>query len=179
MRSMRGVTLIELLVVLAIAGMLAAMVIPSYRVLVQNSQLQAQRDGLVSALRYARSTALNQNVATEVCPFGSASSTACGGNWANGWIVVLNPNGTPATPATALLQSVQNTMVNGPTISSPNGVASVGFSPVGLAPTPAEFVICDSRGGSFAYSVQVQSTGFVEVGTTQGVAVWGGAISCP
>ena len=176
---MRGFSLIELMVVLTVVGILAVLAVPGYRTMVQNSQLQAQRDGLVSALRYARSSALNQNVSTEVCPFGSPSSTGCGGSWANGWIVVLNPNGNPATPATALLQSIPNTMVNGPSISSPNGVAAIEFSPVGLVLTPAEFVICDSRGGNYAYSVQVQSTGFIEVGTTQGVAAWGGAIACP
>lgn len=180
MQSQQGFTLIELLITLTVVAVIMSIAVPSFRTMLLNSQLTAQRDGLGNALRYARSTALSQNVNTEVCPFSAVNSTACGSNWAAGWIVVLNPSGIPATPATALLQSTQ-VSPNGPTVYNVNNPAlvAVTFNPRGLSANLPQFVVCDSRGSSFAYSVDVQTTGSVEVGTTPGAAVWSGNIVCP
>ncbi len=177
----RGFTLIELLVSLAVAAIILGIALPSYQAMVMNSKITAQRDGLGNALRYARSIALSQNVNTEVCPVGATNSTSCGNNWASGWMVVLNPQGlattNPAIP-TSLLQSTQ-LVVGGATISSVNAVNQVYFDPRGMSSTAAEFKICDSRGSAYAYSMQVQVTGSVEIDTTAGAAVWGGNITCP
>jgi type IV fimbrial biogenesis protein FimT len=174
-----GFTLVELLTTMAVAAIIVAYAMPSFATLMQNNRLISQRDSLVGSLRYARSTALSQNVGTQLCPFSASGSTACGTNWAAGWIVVLNPAGGAATtPPLTLLQSVKTTP-GGPAISSPTSAAAVSFDPRGLSTNAAQFVVCDSRGSSYAHSVQVFPTGFAEIGSTPGSAVWGGAIACP
>ena len=174
-----GFTLIELLTTMAVAAIIVASAMPSFAALMQNTRLISQRDSLVSSLRYARSTALSQNVGTQLCPFSAAGSTTCGTNWAAGWIVVLNPaGGATSTPPLTLLQTVKTTSGRS-AVSSPNSAGAVTFDPRGSATNAAQFVVCDSRGSSYAYSVQVYPTGFAEIGPTAGTAVWGGAIACP
>jgi len=174
-----GFTLVELLVTMAVAAIIVTWAMPSFATLMQNNRLTTRRDSFVGSLRYARSTALSQNVGTQLCPFSAAGSTACGANWGAGWIVVLNPNGSATTtPPLTLLQSVQ-TRSGGPAISSPTAAALVTFDPRGLATNAAQFAVCDGRGSSYAYSVQVYPTGFAEIGPIPGTAVWGGSIACP
>jgi type IV fimbrial biogenesis protein FimT len=174
-----GFTLVELLITLVVAGIIIGSAMPSFASLLQNKRLLSQRDAFVAALRYARSTALSQNAATQVCPFSASGSTTCGTNWGAGWIVVLNPAGSAtSTPPLTLLQSVQAAAA-APAVSSPSSAATVSFDPRGLATNAAQFVICDSRGSAYAYSVQIYPTGFSELGATAGNALWGGAIACP
>ncbi|MDE2300293.1 MAG: GspH/FimT family protein, partial [Burkholderiales bacterium] len=72
-----------------------------------------------------------------------------------------------------------------PTLTSPNGATSVSFNSRGIAGTPAQFKLCDSRGANYARSVLVQATGLALAGQTGGLgltnaaAVWGGALTCP
>lgn len=138
-----------------------------------NNRLTANTDAFVNALNYARSTALFQAVNVAVCPLGALNSTTCGGDWSAGWIIVTQP----ASGANTLLKSQQN-LATDPTLSG--NVASVVFDAHGLATTQSNFKLCDNRGGSFARSVQVLATGFVQSGNVVGQAVWdNSALSCP
>ncbi|BAP89513.1 type IV pre-pilin [Burkholderiales bacterium GJ-E10] len=178
LRHDSGFTLIELLVTVTIGAIIVALAVPSFGTLLQNSRLTAQQDAFVGALRYARSMALNQNTQAEVCPFSAAGSTACGGSWASGWIVVLNPNGSATSvPPLTLLQSTP-VAAGGPVVETTGAVAPVLFDSRGLATSSAEFMVCDSRGSSYADSIWVWATGFVETGSVAGTAAWGGAITC-
>lgn len=182
MKTTRGFTLIELMITLMVAAIIVAFAAPSFQSMLMNNRLLAQTQALANALNYARNTALSQNVQTEVCPVGAVNSTTCGTNWATGWMIVLNPTGNPATPATALLQSVQ-TQGNGDVVSNvnnPGPIFSVTFDARGIATTAAQFVVCDSRGSAYARSVEVLPTGFVQTSATPGMAVWNGnAVACP
>lgn len=168
-----GFTLIELLVTIAIAAIFLTLAVPSFTSMVMNNRLTAATDGLTAALNYARNTALSGAITVEVCPIGTLNSTTCGTSWANGWIVVSNPSGTPT-----LLQSRQ-LAASGPVLSSSAG--SVLFDPRGLSTTTASFKVCDSRGASYARSVQIPFvTGLVQVGATPGQVAYGTtALTCP
>jgi len=168
-----GFTLVELLVALGVFALLLTVAIPSFKTMLMNSRISSNSDALLNALNYARNTALTQAVNVRVCPLGALNSTTCGANWNNGWTIVTQPT----TGLGAVLQSKAFTSGD-PTITS--SAATVTFDPHGLATTQSNFALCDSRGSTYARSVQVMATGYVQSGQTPGIAVWNnGAITCP
>lgn len=173
-----GFTLIELLITIVIATILMALAMPSFTSMLMNNRLSAEANAFVNALHYARSNALTQNVNAQVCPLGATGSVTCGANWGSGWIVTT----LPATGTGVLLQSYQ-VGPHDPVLSPVafNGVTATGivFDPRGLATTQSNFKFCDSRGATFARSLQVIATGSVQQGPTPGLALWGGALACP
>jgi len=60
MPAMRGVTLLEMLVVLAIMGLIAALVLPTFGSGVSTSELRASARQIAAGLRAARSEAVSQ-----------------------------------------------------------------------------------------------------------------------
>lgn len=171
--TQQAFSLLELLVALCVFIMLVALSIPAFTNLIMDAKLSAQTDALVSALRYARSTALSQAMQVEVCPISTANATNCGTDWSQGWIVVSLPTLTAST----LLQS-KALISSDPILSST--AASVTFDAHGIATTQSHFKLCDSRGGQYAQSVEVIPTGFVQRGDTAGFAVWDStALNCP
>lgn len=170
--SIAGFTLIELIVSITILTILLVLTLPAFQAMLMNNRILAETDALAGVLNFARNTAVSKNISVAVCPFSAANSITCGGSWQNGWIVVSQPAGA----ATLLQSKISGT--NAPMLSS--GVTTVTFDARGIATTQANFKICDNRGGAFAQSIKVLPTGFVQAGTTMGVAVWdGSALTCP
>ncbi|MCX7117845.1 MAG: GspH/FimT family pseudopilin [Legionellales bacterium] len=174
-----GVTLIELIVTICVMAILVMIAIPSFQTLIQNNRITSQTNALFHALNYARNTALTQNMNVLACPAGTLSSTTCGTSWSNGWIIVSQPS-----PGVPVLLQAHFSGPHDPTLSNVpiGGVAttSVTFDSRGIATTQAYFKVCDVRGGAYAQSVEVLPTGFIQVGSTMGTAVWdASALACP
>ncbi|STY30142.1 type IV pre-pilin [Legionella wadsworthii] len=166
-------TLIELLVTLLVLCVALVIAIPALSNILMNNRLIAYTDLLVNALNYGRNYALNESMNVMICPFGAAQSTTCGANWRAGWIIVTQPTAGVST----LLQSQQFTPSD-PVLTG--NVANVVFDTHGLTTTPSQFKFCDGRGGTFARSIQVLATGFVQSSATAGQAVWdNSALTCP
>ncbi|KTD40330.1 GspH/FimT family protein [Legionella parisiensis] len=166
-------TLIELLVTLLVLCVALVIAVPSLSNLLMNNRQTAYTDMFVNALNYARNSALNGSMNVIVCPFGAAKSTTCGGNWSAGWIVATQP----VVGTSTLLQS-QQFSPSDPVLSG--NVVSVVFDPHGVTTSPSNFKFCDSRGGTFARSIEVLATGYVQSGPTPGQAVWdNSALTCP
>lgn len=169
----KGFSLVELLIGLAVLAIILTLAVPSFSTMLMNARVTATADALVNSLHYARGAALSQSMRVQVCPIGALNSINCGSDWSAGWIVVTMP-----TSGTAMLLKSEQTSSTGPSVSSSAG--TVIFDAQGLATTQSNFTVCDSRGGSFARSVQVVATGFVQSGESAGQAVWNnGALSCP
>lgn len=92
MKKNHGFTLIELLITLTVVAILATVAVPSFMALIQNNRITTQTNDLVTALNIARSEAIKRNGAVTVC---SSTGTACGGGWANGWLVMVGTTGAP------------------------------------------------------------------------------------
>lgn len=110
-----GFTLVELLVVIAMMAVMMALAVPSYRSWQANAQYRQAANGIVAALRSARSTAISTNRQIELEISDSAYRTLTGNRaiastvWTAGaWTTmpsgvglksansrsILNPNGT-------------------------------------------------------------------------------------
>lgn len=170
---MNAFTLIELLVTLSVLAILLMVAIPSFQTMILNSRLSSNVDTFVNALNYARSTALSQAMNVKVCPLSAPGSSTCGADWTTGWIVVTEPSSGVET----LIKNQQSTS-NDPKLSA--NVSSIIFDPHGLSTTQSNFTLCDSRGSTYARSIEVLATGYIQTGATPGQAVWNnGALACP
>lgn len=94
MARARGVTLIELVVVVAIAGVLAAMAMPTLGSLVRDQRIKTAVGDVHASIIYARSEAIKRNQNVAMCS-KNADGSGCGNitNWGVGWIVFLDENG--------------------------------------------------------------------------------------
>lgn len=171
-RRARGFTLIELMVTVVVVAVLLAIAVPNFRTMLLNRRQAGVADGLLNSLNYARNTALSTDQPVTICPLGSGS--ACGSSWNNGWIVSTQP----ASGASVVLNTT-SLSTGGPTLKTAGGSTAVSFSGVGLATGADVFVICDSRGTSYAQSVQVYATGFIQAAS--GVLAPDGttSVTCP
>ena len=80
--------MIELLVVMAIAAILLAVGIPSFRPLLNSMRLSTAASTLIADLSRARSEAIKRNSRMLMCVRNSAGTDcAIGAGWAGGWIV--------------------------------------------------------------------------------------------
>jgi len=91
--QMTGFTLLELMVVLAMAGVIAAIGIPSFSSMITTNQLADITNELSLALKRARAEAIASGRDVIVC--SSINSSGCSeaaGNWSKGWVVMVDRN---------------------------------------------------------------------------------------
>lgn len=93
-----GFTLIELLVTVAVAAILLAVAVPSFRTFIQNAQLSNSADGFLTAIQRARSEAITRGDAVLLCRTADPSSDTCGtsgaNEWSRGWLMYVVRNFT-------------------------------------------------------------------------------------
>lgn len=89
----KGFTLLELLVTVALVGVIVGLAVPSFRGLIQSSRSTSLANELSVSMNYARSEAVRRGLGVTVCP--SNDETDCGGEWTDGWIVLLTAGGAP------------------------------------------------------------------------------------
>ncbi|HEX6551025.1 MAG TPA: GspH/FimT family pseudopilin [Gammaproteobacteria bacterium] len=169
MKNEHGFTLLELMVVLAIAGILMMVAVPNFKTTIADNRQVAAINELLGTLMYARSEAITDNKSITVCA-SSDSATCNSTDWSQGWIVYATA-GTPLR--------VHGALANGLTLNNAGIGSSFTFSTNGTSTVSGLFTLCDSRGSSFARSLNLISTGLAKASQTVGKAPDGTALSCP
>lgn len=94
MKKHNGFTLIELMITLAIVGILLLVGLPSLKSTMQDNQLVAATNELLSALHVARSEAIKLNARVSICATAGDGTNQCSGSdWSKGWIVFKDADG--------------------------------------------------------------------------------------
>jgi type IV fimbrial biogenesis protein FimT len=162
-RHHRGFTLTELLTTLTVAGIGAALVVPSFDTVVSNNRRAAAVNQLVSAMHAARSEAITRNTQITICPSSDAQNCDAA-DWQDGWIYFADADRDRtvdegdsvlgAAPAPSRL-----------TITTAEFPDFLAYRPNGrvMADTPADnsgqFTFCDHRSATYARVVIVSSLG--------------------
>lgn len=149
-----GFSLVELMITVALAAIVLAAGLPSFRSLIQNNRITTQANTLVTSLNFARNEAIRSAGNVTVCP-RNANGTACqnSGDWAEGWLVI-DANGQVLRVTDALTgQTNFNT-----------APASVVYLPRGQAQSAVNFDIrIDGCSGDQRRLIGINSVGRVSV----------------
>jgi type IV fimbrial biogenesis protein FimT len=131
--------MLELVTVMAVAAILMAIAVPSYRYVTNSNRIAAEINGLLSDMQYARAEAIKEGQTVTVCVSsnGSSCSGAAVTTWQNGWIVFSDVAGDHVVNAgqDAILR-VQPTFTGTDTFTANNNVGYVTFNREGFATGP-------------------------------------------
>ena len=175
-----GFTLLELLVTVAVAAILMAIAIPSYRQYVISSQRADASTSLFASLQRARSEAITRNSSIILCQrnyysTGAAScDTDADGTWEEGWLLLtsdgtFSAGGEPDANAEVLLIGEP---VGGNIRVSTTMTASgyVMFNNAGRPDETASFTVCAS-GTTVGRQIEMGLSGYLglrEISTCPG-----------
>jgi type IV fimbrial biogenesis protein FimT len=91
----KGTTLIEQIMLLAIVGILTGIAVPSLRKLLNHNQQQIAQSDFITALEYARETALTTGKRTLFCPTRDGIRCSNDLHWENGWLLFQDGSNQP------------------------------------------------------------------------------------
>ncbi len=153
-----GFTLLEMMITLVIAGILLAIVIPSYRALDRNQCATSKANALISSFQYARSEAVKQHTDISIL-----ANNASGSNeWGDGWTVWIDTNGDGGLDAGETRLREVDLACNNTTMDETANTTLFIYASDGSISTPATastFDICDDRTGENRTQVGISALG--------------------
>ena len=169
---LRGFTLIELLVTLTVAGVLAAIALPSLSTVIKNGRLATETNDLMGDLAFARAEASRRGQRVTVCVSQDGVSCGSGSVWTGGRIVFADAGTYGVVGAGDEVLRVGQAATSGNVT-----IVSSGFSVLNYvqyrqngsinSTSTGSFKICDDRVGSFGRSIELLSTGRASLTSTK------------
>ena len=128
-----GFSLLELMTALAVAAILVAVGVPSFRYVTNANRVTAEINGLLGDLQLTRSQAIVQGRPVTICRSVNGTTCAVANTWQSGWIVFADSNGNQVVNAGEPLIRVQRAFTAGDTLVASNNIAAVTFNRAGFA----------------------------------------------
>ena len=183
-QAMIGFTLTELVTAMAIAGVLAAMAVPSLGAFLQSRRVSTKATALSIDLTYARTEAVKRRANVGVCRTANIATAdpTCGGaskDWTGGWLVYLDENADAnySIDDDELLRHGRPALNGLAVTANDTGDFRVTFRPDGTTDSGGSMVsfrLCNELGGDQAARVDLYGHGRTRIvkGST------GSPISC-
>ncbi len=151
-----GVTLIEMMITLAIAAILLTLVAPNVQSILTRNKITAEINEMSGLLRFARYTAIDQQIDTIVCP--TTDFTTCSNDWNSPKMVFVDANANngkdAAEPILASSQAISATNTVTSTIDS------IEFIDSGVTVAASTILICpNTKDAKFARALFVTLQG--------------------
>jgi len=172
-----GFTLLEMMTAISVAAIVLALGIPNMRQFMWNSAMTSAANDLVIAITTARAEAVKSRTQTIMCFARSPNATtpACDGTSADGWIVFVDSNSNAGVdageqvlirhdPLPAHITAKLNPSTNG----RYRAFAPTGFPrSIGTLGNPiTSVVLCDHRGNSSEYGETQSTARGITIGVT-------------
>ena len=162
-----GFTLLELLTTLAIAVIIVAWAVPSFRATVANNRIITQVNDIVTALNAARSESIKRGQTVTLCKSDDGSQCTNGSQWEDGWIVFSDQDSDGAVDAgDDEVVLVNQGLLGGNTLRFlDNGGSAINFRSYGATGRLRNgsgsdvFTLCDDRGAEYARTIHVNVAG--------------------
>ena len=139
-----GFSLMELMFTIAVAGILAAVAVPSFRTMMASNRLVTQANEIVGAVQFARSQAITRNAAMTLCRIDAEADTECAGS-SDEWEFWMVVDGADNVLRRGALPSHNGTMLFGSDLATDEIVFGAdGFARVAGAPANNDFTICST-----------------------------------
>ena len=133
------------------------MAAPAYRDFTMNNVLSSRMNHFNSILQYARSQAIKDKLPITLCASSDELATCNGADWQSGWVLFSTDGGTN----TVLKVGSDFSDSNESTLTSTYGL-SLTYDTEGALTGGVgrgNFIMCDSRGATFAKSIILNSVG--------------------
>jgi len=153
----KGYTLLEIMVTLAIAAVLLAVGVPSLTSFIKNNRMLAESNGLMTAIKTARSEAMSRRTVVTVCR--SSDRINCDGTGDN--YIAFSDTGTSNTFDGTDDYIYQTTIdATNLSISYSGGAAIIRFDSRGTAiGSSGTITICDDRGDNYKRGITIEPIG--------------------
>lgn len=128
-----GFTLLDCVITMAIAAILLAIAVPSFRYVTNANRMTGEVNGLLGDLEFARAEAIKEGVTVTAC--ASANGQSCSGStsWQAGWIVFSDPTDVGVVDPGEVILRVQNPFTSTDTFQASNAVSVITFNREGYA----------------------------------------------
>lgn len=157
----QGFTLVEMVVVLSILGIAVAIAMPSFIRFVQSNRLATTANAFVGALNLARSEAITRGVTVTVCKSANQAACVTTDDWAQGWIVFMDPNGNGAVDSGDVVLRVQGALSGTASFVGTANVANrISYAPTGFPAVLSNGTVSLTIGDG-AFDIQISNTGRV------------------
>lgn len=146
MKKDSGFTLIELVVALTLLGILLAMAIPNFTLMVKNSRLTSQANDFIIAVNLARSEAIKRNLNVSLCPSADGATCAGAGIWEQGWLIYVDADSSFSLNAGDTILRIFPRLSGDNTFRANANYANlITYRPRGFPIQQGALVLCDDR----------------------------------